>query len=79
MSDVNYKEQLNKILEEVNEKKLEQARLKERQKTLTEEKTKIMASLEELGIFGEEELKAELEKIEKEIQEGLEKCQTLLK
>jgi chromosome segregation ATPase len=77
MSD--YKEQFDKLQEEINNKKLEKAKLEERLENLTKERTEIFNELKTLDIATPEDLKIEIGKLEKEINEELEKCQKSLK
>lgn len=73
----------NQVLENLKEKfqdlKVKRATLLERIKTFTEEKNKIDIQLKEHSIQTEEELIAEITRIEKSVKEELEKCQQILK
>jgi len=74
---MDYKEELDKIEKDVNEKKIEKVRLEERQKALGIERDDILKELAELGV-SLDELDSYLEKEEKEIKEGIEECQKIL-
>lgn len=74
MSD--YKKQLDDLQEEINNKKLEQAKLEERLKGLQEDEQKFQSELKELGIENQEDLKKEIETLEEQIQAGIEKCKS---
>lgn len=77
MSD--YKKQLDDLQEEINNKKLEEAKLQERLKTLEEDQKKYQDELKELGVNNIEDLKKEIETLEEQIQAGIEKCKSQMK
>jgi len=74
---MDYKKELEQITETVETQKLEKAKLEERKRKLTEDKTKILKELEELGIK-EEVLEETVEELEIELQKGIEKCKQVL-
>lgn len=76
MSD--YINQIEQLQKQVEQNKIEQAKLQEREKSLQEEKTKI---LEELRIYeiSEGNIEVEIQKLETQIKEELEKCSNLIK
>lgn len=76
MSD-NLLEQFKALEKQVETNKTEKVRLEERLKGLTEERTKLVAELDKLGVK-EEDLDATINKLETEIKEELAKCKTLL-
>jgi predicted nucleic acid-binding Zn-ribbon protein len=74
---MNYIEEINKLQKQMDSNKIEQAKLQEREKTLQEEKEKI---LKELAIYEikENDLEGEIIKINEEIEKELNKCKTIL-
>jgi len=74
---IDYQNELKQITETVETQKLEKAKLEERKRKLTEDKTKILKELEELGIK-EEVLEETVEELEIELQKGIEKCKQVL-
>ena len=72
-----YKKELEAIESQVETQKIEQVKLSERKRQLTEEKTKILKELEELGIK-EEVLEETVEELEVSLQQGIEKCKQIL-
>ena len=72
-----YKRQLEQIESDVQNKKLEKAKLEERIRQLEEQKEQILGELEGLGIT-EVELDGFLEKEEKKIKEGIDRCKMIL-
>jgi len=75
---MDYISELEGIEKKVNDKKIEKARLEERQKGLEEEKKVVEQKLAEIvpaGVSPEDWIKTESEEIEKEIL----KCQEILK
>ena len=77
MSD--YKKQLETIQAQVEAKKIELAKLTERQETLAKEQTKLLEQLKEQGIDDPTQLAEKILALEAQIQEQLAKCQTILK
>jgi chromosome segregation ATPase len=75
MSD--YKKQFDEIQETINNKKLEKAKLEERQENLLKEQKQIHEDLKELGVTSDE-LEDVISKLEEEIKGELEKCQKTL-
>lgn len=75
----NFKEEFESLTKKIEEKKMEQVRLQERQKQLTEEKEKINVQLKELNLESIEQAKSKVETLEKDITEDLIKCNNLLK
>lgn len=75
MSD--FKKQFDEIQETINNKKVEKAKLEERQENLLKEQKQIQEDLKELGVTSDE-LEAVISKLEEEIKEELEKCQKTL-
>jgi len=75
----NYKKELDDLQEEINQKKLEEAKLQERLKTLEEDQKKYQDELKELGVNNIEDLKKEIETLEEQIQAGIEKCKSQMK
>ncbi len=73
----NYKEELDKIEQEVNNAKIEKAKLEERKRNLEEEYTKIVEELKKEGITIED-LENNINELEIGIQEGIAKCQQIL-
>ncbi len=73
----NYKEELDKIEQEVNNAKIEKAKLEERKRNLEEEYTKIVEELKKEGITIED-LENNINELEIIIQEGIAKCQQIL-
>jgi hypothetical protein len=76
MSD--YIQTINDLQKKVDESKLEQARLQERKKGLEEEKIKFITELKVYEIE-EQDLDAEINKLEVSIQQELSKCLELMK
>lgn len=76
MSD--FKTQLEDIKKKINGKKIEQAKLEQQLEDLQKEKKVLDAQMAELGIKDIPMLEAELDTLEKELTEGLEKCQKML-
>ena len=76
MSD--YKKQFDELQEEINNKKVEKAKLEERLANLQKEEIAIKEDLKELNVTSEE-LEDVISKLENEIKEELEKCQKTLK
>lgn len=76
MSD--FKKQLSDLQDKINDRKVQKAKLEEREKSLTEELEKINLKLKELGIENEEALKKEISELEEQIEIGINKCQKLL-
>lgn len=75
MSD--YKEQFDKLQEEINNKKLEKAKLEERLANLQKEEKQINIDLKELNV-SKEDLESVVQTLEKDINEELEKCKKSL-
>ena len=75
---MNYSEELNKIETKVNNAKIQKAKLEERQRSLNEERTKILEELKTAGIT-EEQLADKINSLEIELQTEIEKCQEILK
>jgi predicted nucleic acid-binding Zn-ribbon protein len=75
MSD--FKKQFDDLQEEINNKKLEKAKLEERLKNLNEERTKINEDLKALNVSSDD-LDSVIENLESEIKGELEKCQKSL-
>jgi hypothetical protein len=74
---MDYKKELELIEKDVNNKKLEQARLEERKKQLEEERVKILTTLKEENIE-EDKLEDMITNLEIEITEQIEQCKTIL-
>lgn len=73
-----FKKQLSDLQDKINDRKVQKAKLEEREKSLTEELEKINLKLKELGIENEEALKKEISELEEQIEIGINKCQKLL-
>lgn len=69
MSD--HKIRLEALQKKIEDKRIEKAKLEQRKEQLQEENTKLMKELFDLGINTIEELKIEITKLEKEIEEGI--------
>jgi len=76
MSD--FKTQLEDIKKKITSKKMEQAKLEQRLEDLTTEKDNLDKQMAEAGIKDIPSLETEIESLEKELTEGLEKCQKML-
>ena len=76
MSD--FKKQLDDIKKKIEDKKIAQAKLEQQLEDLTKEKKDLDTQMADLGIKNIASLKAEIEKLETELTEGLEKCQKML-
>ena len=76
MSD--FKTQLEDIKKQIEEKKIAQAKLEQQLDDLTVEKKDLDTQMADLGIKDIATLKSEIEKLETELTEGLEKCQKML-
>ena len=74
----NYIDQITQLQKKIEASKIEKAKLEEREKSLKEEKTKILAELKVYEV-SEKELGFEIVKIEEEIKEQLTKCEEMLK
>jgi len=74
---MNYSEELIKIEKQVEEAKINRAKLEERLTNLEKEEAKVKRELKELEITSDK-LVEEIEKLEKEIQEGIAQCQKSL-
>jgi len=72
-----FKKQFDDIQESINNKKVEKAKLQERQENLLKEQKQITEDLKELGVTSDE-LDDVLSKLEEEIKEELAKCQKTL-
>ena len=74
---MNYIDEITKLQKQIDSNKLEQAKLSERQKNLKEEKEKL---IKELSVYEikEEDLENEIAKLNKEVEEGLEKCKEMM-
>ena len=75
MSD--YKKQFDEIQETINNKKVEKAKLQERQENLLKEQKQIQEYLKELDVTSDE-LEGVIADLEKDIKEELEKCNKTL-
>lgn len=75
---MNYSEELSKIEQTVNNAKLEKATLEERKRKLEEEQTITLEELKKEEIT-EDKLEDVINDLGIEIQEGIEKCQQILK
>ena len=75
MSD--YKKQFDEIQETINNKKVEKAKLQERQENLLKEQKQILEDLKELDVTSDE-LEGVIADLEKDIKEELEKCNKTL-
>ncbi len=75
MSD--FKKQFDEIQETINNKKVEKAKLQERQENLLKEQKQIHEELKELDVTSDE-LEGVIADLEKEIKEELAKCQKTL-
>ena len=76
MSD--FKTELENIKKKIEDKKIAQAKLEQQLEDLTKEKKELDKQMEEIGIKDTVSLEAEIESLEKELTEGLEKCQKML-
>ena len=76
MSD--FKTQLEDIKKQIEDKKIAQAKLEQQLEDLTKEKKDLDTQMADLGIKDIATLKSEIEKLEKELTEELEKCQKML-
>jgi len=76
MSD--FKTQLEDIKKQIEEKKIAQAKLEQQLDDLTVEKKDLDTQMADLGIKDIATLKSEIEKLETELTEELEKCQKML-
>jgi len=76
MSD--FKTQLDSIKKKIEEKKIVQAKLEQQLDDLTKEKKDLDTQMADLGIKDIPSLTAEIEKLEKELTEELDKCQKML-
>lgn len=74
----NYIEQINNLQKQTEEKKIEQAKLQERLKSLTEERDKVLNDLKIYEV-SENKLDEEIKKLEESIHNELIKCQEMLK
>ena len=74
---MDYQKELTNIEAKIETQKLEQAKLEERKRQLTEEKNKILEELKEQNIKPEE-LEEIIEELEISIQQEIEKCQKIL-
>ena len=74
---MDYQKELEQITKTVETQKLEKAKLEERKRQLTEDKTKILKELEELGIT-EDKLEETVEELEISLQKGIKECQKIL-
>lgn len=74
---MNYSEELIKIEKQVEESKINRAKLEERLTNLEKEEVKIKRELKELDVTSAN-LETEIEKLDKEIKEGIEQCQKQL-
>ena len=72
-----YKKQFDELQEEINNKKLEKAKLEERLENLQKEEKQIDIDLKKLNV-SKEDLNNVIETLEKEINEELEKCRKSL-
>lgn len=75
---MDYIKTINDLQKKVESNKLEQAKLQEREKTLKEEKGKL---IEELKVYeiSENDLEGEIKRIEEEMEQELKKCEEILK
>jgi len=76
MSD--FKTQLEDIKKQIEDKKIAQAKLEQQLEDLTKEKKDLDTQMADLGIKDIASLKAEIEKLDKELTEELDKCQKML-
>ena len=72
-----YKKQLDEIQEEINNKKVQKAKLEERRENLLKETKQIKKDLEELGV-SEDKLDEVVSALEIDIKEEIQKCQNSL-
>ncbi len=75
---MDYKQELIQLERNINNKKLEQARLEERKKQLEEERNTIIKQLTEENI-NEEQLENTITELEIEIEEQINQCKQILK
>ena len=75
---MNYKDELDKIQDQINTYKEEKIRLEEQEKQLELQRAEILKQLEEEGIT-EDTLQDTINELEIELQEGISKCQNILK
>ena len=75
---VDFSAEFEKVHADVEKKKAEQSALQERKRMLEEEKGRLLEQLKALGINSIEEAQAFLVDAERQLQEGLEKCQKIL-
>ena len=74
---MNYIDKITKLQKQIDSNKLEQAKLSERAKNLKEEKEKL---IKELSVYEikVENLEDEIAKLNKEVEEGLNKCKEMM-
>lgn len=75
---MNYIDEITNLQKQVEQNKLEDARLKEKLNNLKEEYDKLKKELEVFDVK-EENLENEIKKLETELNEELSKCQEILK
>jgi len=75
---MNFKDELNKIEEQINIYKEEKIRLEEQGKQLEKERQEILAQLKEEDVT-EDTIRDKIHELEIELQEGIAKCQNILK
>jgi ubiquinone biosynthesis protein UbiJ len=73
-----YKGQLEKIAESVQNKKIEKVKLEERLKRLESDRADILKQLEDEFGLQAKELDSFLEKEARELEEGIKQCQSIL-
>ena len=75
MSD--YKKQFDEIQETINDKKVEKAKVQERQENLLKEQKQILEDLKKLNVTSDE-LEGVISKLDEEIKEELARCNKTL-
>lgn len=75
---MNYIEKINTLQKQVEDTKIEKAKLQEREQTLKEEKEKLLKELEVYNIK-EDDLEGEISRISDEIETEIKKVEDILK
>jgi len=74
---MNYKDELSKIEQTIENNKLEKARLEERKKKLDEDKELLLSQLKDEGITFEQ-LETKIVELETIIKKGIEQCKKIM-
>jgi len=74
----NYRKELELLEKEVQDRKLEKAKIDERIKTLEEEKTKLLEELKEFGINSLKELEVYIQETEEVLNQKLTEARKIL-